>query len=237
MSIISKTESGIEVELTGDPTPKQWPQVFVSLMHPKLGEIKFVAESYGKVNGKNGIIGHFKKGRVCVTVPKGDYEAAWAESKNGAEAAIGQEIANVKSGKTGISLNYWDGEYLSGYRANGHAGDLLVELGLASYVEGWGVHVKDDVAKALGTPFTYSRAENFARPALEAKRAAIETKRKAKEEKEAAAFALAKLTGEPVVLHRWTEECCERDFECDVDSMTECAMPDGSRSISRVHNH
>ena len=57
---------------------------------------------------------------------------------------------------------------------------------------------------------------------------AIEAARKAK-------FELAKETGEPVLLRRWSTGCCDRREECSLDIHYELAMPDGS--IKHDWNH
>jgi len=35
-------------------------------------------------------------------------------------------------------------------------------------------------------------------------------------------------TGKPVLLHKWTSDCCDRNEECGLDIHYEYAMPDGS---------
>lgn len=50
-------------------------------------------------------------------------------------------------------------------------------------------------------------------------------------------FAEAARTGSPVELRRWTEDCCERDFDCSTDVVTEYALPDGGTKRERVHTH
>lgn len=43
-----------------------------------------------------------------------------------------------------------------------------------------------------------------------------------------AKFDEARETGKPVLLRQWSEECCDPDEECSLDSHYEYAMPDGS---------
>ena len=64
----------------------------------------------------------------------------------------------------------------------------------------------------------------------------------AKAAKEAAAaadlaekFKEAFKTNKPVLLHRWTTDCCDPHEECSIDIVTEYALPDGSTEIKRSH--
>ena len=54
-----------------------------------------------------------------------------------------EELENLGSGKTKIILSWRQGSPLSGYVAEGQGSDLLVGLGLAHYVSGWGTLVDD----------------------------------------------------------------------------------------------
>jgi hypothetical protein len=97
-----------------------------------------------------------------------------------------QKIANIKSGEEKIETYYHDGEYLSGHTLHGEAAELLKELKLCDYVDGWGYHVESGLIKELGEKFTYQQAYEYylanIKPALEAKAA----KKAEKEAKEAA---------------------------------------------------
>jgi hypothetical protein len=154
------------------------------------------------------------------------------ETKKQAEL---QEKADAKqrllSGEDKIELAYHDGEYLSGYYPTGEAGSLLKELGLAKYVDGWGTHVNKEVVDALGKEFTYQQAVKFARPALEK----VEAKKQEKEAARQAKFTEAKETGKPVVLRHYMDEWNDPHEECDLDSITIYAMPDGSEKTTRSH--
>jgi hypothetical protein len=50
-----------------------------------------------------------------------------------------------------------------------------------------------------------------------------------------AKFEEAARTGKPVELRRWTDQCDDPREECDIDSVIEYAMPDGSTKIERHH--
>jgi hypothetical protein len=157
--------------------------------------------------------------------------AAEKAKKAAEEAARQEEIRAMKAGELKITLHYHDGEYLSGYEVFGAAADLLEELGLAEYVDGWGYHVADAAVKALGKEFTYSQAVEFTRPAreaAEAQKAAADQERKAK-------FERARETGRPVLLAQWTEPCNDPREECSLDIVQQYVMPDGSVKVKRNH--
>jgi len=159
-------------------------------------------------------------------------KVAEEEARKAAEkAAQEQELENLKSGEKKITVSYQDGEYLMGYTLYGQAAELLEELRLAKYVSGWGYLVNDKVVETLGKEFTYQQAVEYARPAQEA-RAAREAERKAAL---AAKFAEAKETGKPVLLRRWSTDCCDLKEECSCDIHYEYAMPDGSVKHSWTH--
>lgn len=228
MTIRSKTTSGIDVDLTGEEYLDH-PMVRVEFTHPKVGKVAFRSDSFATVDGQRGIVGYFGSQRVCVTVPKADFDATMDEAR----AIASREIEAIKSGDTPIELSYHDGEYLSGHIVYGRAGELLVELGLAEHVSGWGCHVSPKAVESLGERFTYAAAAEFARPAMERKAEKCAKKEAARSAK----FELAKQTGRPVELERWTEDCCERNFDCDLDVVVSYAQPDGSTKTKRTHTH
>lgn len=145
-----------------------------------------------------------------------------------------EELDNIVSGKTLIKVTYHDGEYLSGWKIyNDKAADLLIELGLAHEVSGWGTSVNDDAVEALSEEFTYQQAEEYAKPALEER-----AKAKAEKENEKQAkFDEAKITGKPVELYRYSEECSDELIDCSLDLIIGYAMPDGSTHEERQHTY
>lgn len=151
-----------------------------------------------------------------------------AAEKAAEEKAARDRIIN---GDDKIQTCYHDGEILGGYMVCGLAAELLSNLGLAKQVQGWGYIVDDATVAALGTEFTYAQAAEYARPALEA-RAARKTEAEVARQ---AKFDEAKTTGKPVVLRTWSEDCNDPREECDIDTVTEYAMPDGSTKIDRRH--
>ena len=171
------------------------------------------------------------KPEIMAELKRRDAERWAAENakKAAEEAARQEEIRAMKAGEQKITLHYHDGEYLSGYEVFGAAADLLEELGLAEYVDGWGYHVAD--AAALGEEFTYSQAVEFTRPAreaAEAQKAAAYAARQAK-------FDEARETGRPVLLQKWSEPCSDPREECSLDIVQQYAMPDGSVKTERNH--
>jgi hypothetical protein len=136
-----------------------------------------------------------------------------------------------------ITLFYSEGEYLSGYMPMSRS-DELESIGLAHSVSGWGTHFDangKDFKPVLGEKFTWAQAVAYITPL----RAAAEQKHAAKlaasDQKEADAFARAKATGERVPLRSWSEECNDSREECNVDNLTEYALPDGHREVVRSH--
>lgn len=161
-----------------------------------------------------------------------EIEAEEQRKKDETKAAKEAKINDIKSGKTKIEVYYHDGEYLSGYTLHGEGAELLVELKLAKYVDGWGYCIEDDnLIKTFGQEFTYEQAAEFARPKLEA----IAKAEAEKEAKRQAIFNKAKETGEPQLLRQWMDKCNDRNEECSVDNVYEYAMPDGTTKIERYH--
>ena len=160
-----------------------------------------------------------------------ELKAMKAEEEAKKEAKEAAEWEALKTGETKITVHYHDGEYLSGYTVHGKAALLLKELGLAKWVSGWGYRVDELLVEALGKEFTYPQA-------VEYNRLAEEEKARKKAEKEAALqekFDEAKATGKPVIIRKYTVPCEDPREECNMDIVTEYAMPDGS--IKRTQHH
>lgn len=140
----------------------------------------------------------------------------------------------IIAGAEKIRVSFHDGEYLSGYEVLDEvAAELLEELGLVRYVEGWGYHVDDELVKAYGSEFTYQQAEEFVKPRKEA-----EAKKQAeKEAEEQKKFQEAKETGKPVELHRFVTDCNDPSQECSTDIVIVYAMPDGTTTEKRIHTY
>lgn len=155
------------------------------------------------------------------------------------KAALTILEADVAEGRIPITLYYQEGEYLSAHSL-GMSGDareiasrLLKAVGAAEYISGWGDRVRDDIVKALGTEFTYPALIQHLQPARDAaakRKADAEAARQAK-------FDEARRTGKPVLLRSWSEECNDRNESCDVDNLTEWALPSGKTRINRVHTY
>lgn len=165
-----------------------------------------------------------------------EWLAAVAAKREAEAAAKAKELDDLLTGAAPIVCSYHDGEYLSGYTCYGPGADMLVKLGLAKHVSGWGVSVNDDVVEALGKSFTYPAAAEYARPKLEAEAAKVEAKKAAREAK----FAEARETGSKVVLASWSENRrvnCEGEMGDYLFLITEYAMPDGSVSRSEINTY
>lgn len=59
----------------------------------------------------------------------------------------------------------------------------------------------------------------------------------AEEERANSIFKIARDTGKPTVLRQWNEPCDGTVRECNMDIITEYAMPDGSVFTKRIHTH
>jgi len=165
-----------------------------------------------------------------------EWLAAVTAKRDADAAAKAKELDDLATGAAPIVCSYSDGEYLSGYTCYGPGGNMLVKLGLAKEVSGWGIHVNNDVIKALGTSFAYPAAVEYARPAMEADAAKAAAKKAARDAK----FAEARETGSKVVLASWSETRrvnCEGELGDYLFIVTEYAMPDGSVSRSAVNTY
>lgn len=135
-----------------------------------------------------------------------------------------------------IKPYYYDGEYLSGFMV--HDGNKELEaLGLGRYVDGWGFRISEKIITEIGQEFTLQQAEDYARPTLEAAAKAKADKINQKNEKKSGAFAEAKRTNQPVIIKQWSTECNHEVEECDIDDLTQYAMPDGSTKTTRSHSY
>jgi hypothetical protein len=135
-----------------------------------------------------------------------------------------------------ITLFYSEGEYLSGYMPRSRS-DELVSIGLAHYVSGWGTHfdAEKDFKPVLGEKFTWAQAVAYVIPLREAAEKKHAAKIAVKNQNEVDAFVKAKETNERVALRAWSEECDGSEQECDIDNLTEYAMPDGTKKVTRSH--
>ena len=149
------------------------------------------------------------------------------------KAVAEKELKALKDGEKKITVNYHDGEYLTGYEVTGQAANLLEELGLCEYVSGWGMYVKNETVKGLSEEFTYQKAVEYSQPARDAKAAKIADTESARQAK----FDKAKTTGSPVELERYMANCNNSHIECSTDLIVKYAMPDGSTKTERTHTY
>jgi len=157
------------------------------------------------------------------------YDAAGcaAENQKAAEKAAHEAAKQeMRDGKYPIQLQWYDGEILSGYMpADEAVRELLEELGLGKYVEGWGTYIDAHTVETLGGPeFFYAVAKAI----HDGRQAGIVEKKAQQEAERQGKFDEAKATGKPVLLYQWTEPCCDPREECSTDVHREYAMPDGS---------
>lgn len=160
---------------------------------------------------------------------RAEREAVAAQKKANREA----EKEAIRTGEKTIKAVWVDGEYLQAYQVSGIAAELLEELGIAKYIEGWGMRVEQDLIKALGEEFTYQQVVEFTQP----KRDQEATKEAQKKAELNAKFEEAKRTGKPVEIFRTTTECNDPKIECSLDIITIWAMPDGTQKEERIHTY
>lgn len=159
--------------------------------------------------------------------------------KEAEEKRVAEKEA-ILNGEKPLIIEYHDGEYLSGYTAYGVSREILEELKIGEVVYSWGLLISDEEMKALGKE-KFSFSEVFPVPyekvrTLAEKKAKIRAEKNAKKEAEKAAkFAKAKETGKPVLLEKWTTDCCDPNESCDIDVHYKYAMPDGSTKHQWVH--
>ena len=160
---------------------------------------------------------------------RAEREAIEAQKKADRE----EEIRAIKAGEKTITVKWTDGEYLQAYEVFGIAAELLEELGIAKYIDGWGVRVEQKLVDALGEEFTYQQVVEFTQP----KRDQETTKEAQKKAELNAKFEEAKRTGKPVEIFRTTTECNDPKIECSLDIVTIWAMPDGTQKEERIHTY
>ena len=154
-------------------------------------------------------------------------QKAERENQKAAEKAAHEAAKQeMRDGKYPIQLQWYDGEILSGYMpADEAVRELLEELGLGKYVEGWGTYIDAHTVETLGGPeFFYAVAKAI----HDGRQAGIVEKKAQQEAERQGKFDEAKATGKPVLLYQWTEPCCDPREECSTDVHREYAMPDGS---------
>jgi hypothetical protein len=141
-----------------------------------------------------------------------------------------------------ITGHYHEGEYLSGYMVFEETA-TLIRLGIASEISGWGTHLEDRFVQAINAKygenihFTLAQGEDYALPLLE-KQAALRFEIEMKKyQSQTNAFTQAKQTNQPVAIRKWSEDCNSPNEECNIDNLTEYALPDGSTKIERVHTY
>ena len=158
-----------------------------------------------------------------------EYNIAKTELKTELIAKKEQAIEEIKNGTKTIKLQYQEGEYLSGYTCTGIEAKLLEDLGIATFVDGWGTHIKSEYVGKLGEEFLYTDAVKAIVVEVEKENAIIEKENELKE--------LAKTTGTKQLLSSHAEECNNKNEDCSLDWIYEYAMPDGILKTERTHTY
>lgn len=160
-----------------------------------------------------------------------EYNKIDKEIKDEIKSLKNNEIEAIKSGEQKIKLSYHDGEYLSGHSVHGLDADLLVKIGIAKYIDGWGYIIDKKVVDVIGTEFAYQDAVDYMKPITAAK----EAKKTEQDLIISNIFKTAKETGERQLLHKWSDDCDDKNEECNVDMCYEYAMSDGTVKTERHH--
>lgn len=153
--------------------------------------------------------------------------------KEKTEAEIARKEENKKRD---IKIDWHDGEYLQAYMVYQN-GELLEELGLATYISGWGYKVNAEVVEELGKEFTAEQAREYARPTIEKKEQEKEEKKIARNAKIDSAIETAKVLGHKVEIERYTVDCDGSAEECSTDILVRYIDGKGSVSEERIHTH
>jgi hypothetical protein len=146
------------------------------------------------------------------------------------------ELNSLKTGNMPIVARWHDGEYLSGHEVMGLAARLLVEIGAAEDISGWGTIVNREVIDKLGTEFTFPQVVELLAPANAAKAERVADA----EADRAAKFTEARATGKEVVLAHWTEVRRVREAGEWGDylfAVTEYACPDGNVKRTAINTY
>lgn len=185
--------------------------------------------SQGKLTAPERELLRAHKEEIIAELNRRQAERDAAEARRKAEEAA--ELAAIRAGAKPIRPYWRDGEHLSAWEISGPAAELLAEIGVAKYINGWGYRVERELIEALGKAFTYPQALERTRPARETKAAA----EAAQAQERQAKFDEAREIGKPVVLRSWTAECNDRREQCSMDIVREYAMPDGGTKVERQH--
>ena len=195
-------------------------------------EIKRIGLSLTRRNGDWAIAAPKTVSQKDISFIKGNRQALIDAMRIMSKEKLEQERKEEEEKmKQNIILEWREGNPLSGWVASQN-NELMEKLGLSKPISGWGWIVDDEAKEALGTEFTADEARAYAEEKIEGpKREKAMKEEKRKQE----VFAKAKETGEKQELNRWTEGCNDPKEECNLDIVTEWAMPDGSTETTRTH--
>jgi len=228
-----------EIEILGVNFPKDHDKQIEAIINGKKYNFDFVSR-----NGKNGmrisrfdteILGKKINQDVLFTLPadiESKITAEFASIKTARENTEKKHYENLLSGKENFSVDWQEGDPLSGWVAkDDQARKILENLGLTEDISGWGTIVDEYFIQAVGQDFKYQQAFEYTQPKREEKR----RKDRVKEEKTKKAFIEAKETGKPVEIRHYTVDCDNPNEECSTDIIVEWAYPDGTKEITKNH--
>lgn len=191
----------------------------------KLGEKdgQTVIVARGKVTERQAAELKAKKPQIIEELQRREAEQAARKAKREAERAAARQA--IINGEKNIEIVYFEGEYLSGWSPVNQSNEIMQELGLVRFVSGWGDYIEPKIIEALGgSEFTYQQALELSNK-IKAEKEARESEKEAARQ---AKFDEASKTGKPVLLEKWSTDCCDPRESCNCDNHYEYAMPDGS---------
>jgi len=233
MKIETTTKTGVKVELDYDGKGSI-SSCHVLAHHPKVGKIEGRG-SWKTLNGDEGVVLNTmigkKRANVCMTIPKADYlpiEKAIEEAK---QAEKETELKIIEDNKR-LALE----ECPAGFtiaQANWQSGDSC--MGEYETEKGIKVLASDLLENHHGWYFIpvelVEEKVSEIKKANEKKIAA----EKAANKRVTGVFEKAEETGKKQVLNTFQIDCTDHREECNMDIVTVWAMPDGTKTETKVH--
>ena len=234
LEINTKTKNGIPVNIKFADGENNL-AIKAIAQHPQIGEISGSGD-WGKTQGQEGfIITRVKiKGKytnACFAIPKEDYAPISKEldRRKAARKAAEKELdtENKKKALTECPDNceltrclWTNGDLMSGeYQAED--GTKVIGPDMLENHHGWYFITKESIEEERKE---LERKEN--------KKIANEKQETVRAEK---IFMAAKETGKKQVLKSFSIECTDPQEECNTDIVTVWAMPDGSKTETKIH--
>jgi len=233
MKITTTTKTGVKVELNYDGKGSI-DSCHVLAHHPKVGKIEGRG-SWGVLKSDHGVILNTiigkKRMNVCMTIPKADYlpiKEAIEAAKLAEEKADIEIIENNKrmameecpAGFTIAQANWQSGDSCMGEYET-ESGVKVLASDLLENHHGWYFVPTESVEEKV-TEIEKVADKKVAMKKTESKRVA-------------GVFEKAEETGEKQVLHTFNTECTDHHEKCNMDIITVWAMPDGTKTETKVH--